>query len=442
MDKVYLFDEYKKDADIRTDNFNNASYIYDELININKTVTSIIELKNSIDSFLAKNEVPSYVLNDLISFKDSLNPDTDLYSAQIALEEYITKYKDYNEKKMDEATDEVEDIKEEVSSDVVKKLEEAGIEVNGNIDEIKENITSYDDINKLESNVDTVAENNYVGNVEVNTSGITDSMDKMGDTGLIQTIQTENNLEVVNNNDISNMVNINNDGSVNILGDNNNLSSNLVALMAMELVVKNNAEMKIVKEENEVNTYKVLIGDFPIRGDSRNFSEMTKNVVNNFNKDISYLDNLSMVAPEMAMALKIVNEGMLNKSGSFKVGINDSKYAFIMDSNYTNISQTFETNGARTYVSSEASNIVLLNNLTPGVNLQILTTTLDGIRKENDLVNSNENVLQNDMRKKLILEPPKPTLNEAAKMSFLLLTGIVVILLIAIIFVSYIYFGG
>lgn len=263
-------------------------------------------------------------------------------------------------------------------------------------------------------------------------------MDKSEDTGLIQTIQTENNMNIVNNS----MIDTNFDGIVNIVVDSNDTANmNLVAFMAMELVVKNSAEMKIVKEQNNTN-YKVMIGDFPIRGDSRNFSEMAKNVVNNFNKDISYLDNLSMVAPEMAMALKIVNEGMLNKPGSFKVGINDSKYAFIMDSNYTNISQTFETNGARTYVSSEASNIVLLNNLTPGVNLQILTTTLDGIRKENDLVNSNENVLQNDMRKKLILEPPKPTLNEAAKMSFLLLTGIVVILLIAIIFVSYIYFGG
>lgn len=225
------------------------------------------------------------------------------------------------------------------------------------------------------------------------------------------------------------------DGSIEINGDANDRDSmNFNYMMANILLNSNivrNLDMKFSKEKISTSNFKVIYGNFPLINHPENKLDIaTFSTINNqastYNPNIDYKELLSKNLPEVSTSFDIISKHVMNKEGSFQMGIKNgpnSKHdmLFYMDGNYNNISESFRESGALVSMDTSENNIVRVNNNMLGEQLLVLNSTLGNLNQK-ELNNANTE-LNKDFQ--FVKKYEDPIDNEAANVSqFLLITTI------------------
>lgn len=196
----------------------------------------------------------------------------------------------------------------------------------------------------------------------------------------------ENNLE----NENMELFEVNSDGTVQVNGDYANKDSlNFAIMMTMSLLVANgnkikpDLDMKFIKNRNDRDKFKIIYGNFPLinhpenKLDSALISKIT-DLSKTYQSDVDYMKFLGQVSPELEQAMNIIYNHVLNHDGAFQMAIrNNDNYdmAFGMDTNYSNILDAFNDNGAYVSYDSNQNGIVTVNETIPGNQMFILNST-------------------------------------------------------------------
>lgn len=422
-------------------------------INGSKTID---EIKKEVDIFLEKNSVPLNIAEGLKKLCDEFTNDTDVNQAIVYLEEYMKKNLYDKEKEYQQSSDTVKDIKEEVVEEIKKDLDDIGITLTGNSDQLIESIQEERDVYKLKDNVERTTE--YFENrkqllevdnknlVEVSTEEVTKILEMPNDENLLDTVLEYEENEMDNN--TSQQVEINDDGSIVLEGDAKNLESmNFAAMMTSSLVanddlgINQKLDMKFIKEQEHNSTFKIIYGDFPLQNvlDDKNKSIITSKInelTNSYQSQVSYMDILGSKSPELKTALTLIQEHVLNEKGAFQMAIknggNNHEIMFALDENYAHISDSFYESGAMVTHDAMEHSVIRVNNTTPGEQLLILSTTVDSLKQRKIEERDNKLVDKNVYQKKL--EYPNIVKDETANVNkfFLIVVLVTQILLLLV----------
>lgn len=462
MDRSYMLNSYVSENEQNYKNVENAnSYLNNFNLRI-KGSQSISEIKYEVDMFLIKNNVPAEIKDGLLDICSKLNQNTSVYKAQEYLEEFLTKYLNEKEQEYEKSNDTVNEIKEELVNSVIKDLENVGIEVTGDKEELMENINSEADVYRLKENIDTATEyyqsrNEVINNdnsptLELDVNQINSALDKPGNEAVLETtLQTEEQtLETVS----PTQTEISDDGTLVLQGDALNVDSmNYALLMTAMLVasdtnqigINSNFDMKFIKKEEDTSKFKIIYGDFPINKERANIDPLLVSKIselsNSYKSNIDYSQLLQQKSPELLTSFMIIYNHILNNKGSFQMAIKNSgkihEIVFAMDENYSNVSESFLESGAMVSNDTMENNIVRVNSSTPGEQLMLLNATLENLNQRKLEQTQIDLGLQNVYQKKL--EYPQ-NLNEAANVNGTFLTIIAIAEIILLSFFFYFIF--
>lgn len=458
MDRSYILDSYVSENQENLTEMSDARELLDNFEFRTNGSKSIEELKREVSIFYEQNNLPSEVKDEMDRIIGEFSDDTDIYTASNRLENVLSDYLDSKENEFNKSNDTVFEIKEEVVETVKKDLEDIGITMTGDNDNLIDRIESEKDVVKLKENVDTavdyfnqrnqvIDQDNSI-NIELSTDDIGDSLDRSGTDTVLETVleEQEQSLEAYTTN-----VDALDDGSVVVHGDSENTESlNFTAMMTAALVANNSdfgisehLDMKFIKNNLDSSTYKVIYGNFPIANHPENkldpvIIDKIQQLAKNYNPSFSYMQLLSDLSPELSTALTIINNHILNEQGAFQMAIKNGgerhEVVFAMDENYSVISESFRESGAMVSSDMMENDIVRVNNTTEGEQLMILNATLENLDQKR-IDKAQSEILQNVYQKKKVFEQ---SINESANTFNIFLMTIVgfevVILLIGFFF--------
>ena len=458
MDRSYILDSYVSENQENLTEMSDARELLDNFEFRTNGSKSIEELKREVSIFYEQNNLPSEVKDEMDRIISEFGDDTDVYTASNRLENVLSDYLDSKENEFNKSNDTVFEIKEEVVETVKKDLEDIGITMTGDNDNLIDRIESEKDVVKLKENVDTavdyfnqrnqvIDQDNSI-NIELSTDDIGNSLDKSGTDTVLETVleEQEQSLEAYTTN-----VDALDDGSVVVHGDSENTESlNFTAMMTAALVANNSdfgisehLDMKFIKNNLDSSTYKVIYGNFPIANHPENkldpvIIDKIQQLAKNYNPSFSYMQLLSDLSPELSTALTIINNHILNEQGAFQMAIKNGgerhEVVFAMDENYSVISESFRESGAMVSSDMMENDIVRVNNTTEGEQLMILNATLENLDQKR-IDKAQSEILQNVYQKKKVFEQ---SINESANTFNIFLMTIVgfevVILLIGFFF--------
>ena len=434
MDRSYILDSYVSENQENLTEMSDARELLDNFEFRTNGSKSIEELKREVSIFYEQNNLPSEVKDEMDRIIGEFSDDTDIYTASNRLENVLSDYLDSKENEFNKSNDTVFEIKEEVVETVKKDLEDIGITMTGDNDNLIDRIESEKDVVKLKENVDTavdyfnqrnqvIDQDNSI-NIELSTDDIGNSLDKSGTDTVLETVleEQEQSLEAYTTN-----VDALDDGSVVVHGDSENTESlNFTAMMTAALVANNSdfgisehLDMKFIKNNLDSSTYKVIYGNFPIANHPENkldpvIIDKIQQLAKNYNPSFSYMQLLSDLSPELSTALTIINNHILNEQGAFQMAIKNGgerhEVVFAMDENYSVISESFRESGAMVSSDMMENDIVRVNNTTEGEQLMILNATLENLDQKR-IDKAQSEILQNVYQKKKVFEQ---SINESA----------------------------
>ena len=427
MDRSYILDSYVSENQENLTEMSDARELLDNFEFRTNGSKSIEELKREVSIFYEQNNLPSEVKDEMARIIGEFSDDTDIYTASNRLENVLSDYLDSKENEFNKSNDTVFEIKEEVVETVKKDLEDIGITMTGDNDNLIDRIESEKDVVKLKENVDTavdyfnqrnqvIDQDNSI-NIELSTDDIGNSLDKSGTDTVLETVleEQEQSLEAYTTN-----VDALDDGSVVVHGDSENTESlNFTAMMTAALVANNSdfgisehLDMKFIKNNLDSSTYKVIYGNFPIANHPENkldpvIIDKIQQLAKNYNPSFSYMQLLSDLSPELSTALTIINNHILNEQGAFQMAIKNGgerhEIVFAMDENYSVISESFRESGAMVSSDMMENDIVRVNNTTEGEQLMILNATLENLDQKR-IDKAQSEILQNVYQKKKVFE--------------------------------------
>lgn len=430
MDRSSMLNSYVADNEFNQkslDAANNDLSALEFRIRGSKTVA---EIKNEVDIFLERNNVPEEVKDNLLRICDNFSENTTVYQAMSYLEDFMSRHVSEKEKYFTKSDDTVSDIKEEVITDAMKSLDDIGITLVGaDTTDMAEKIKDEDDVYKIKNNVERTTEHfnsqkdlspNNDNQIEIDSNIIEEVIETPGDETLLEsaTSEQEDTTIEVETTDNSSKIEVLPDGTIIYSGDKNTDNSmNFVAMVTSALVVDNELDMNLSKMANESSTYRVAFGNFYPKQDG-NYQHTiiageVKSLVSSYNPSTSYKDILMQKSPELMMSLNIVDEEVLGKTGLFQMNVDNKNgnygFSFILDENYSDLTQAFSEGGAMVTNDAAENSVVMLNNTTPGDNLFALNITASSIHDLRQQIKNLQNV--NAYQKQLKYDPK---MNESA----------------------------
>ena len=430
MDRSSMLNSYVADNEFNQkslDAANNDLSALEFRIRGSKTVA---EIKNEVDIFLERNNVPEEVKDNLLRICDNFSENTTVYQAMSYLEDFMSRHVSEKEKDFTKSDDTVSDIKEEVITDAMKSLDDIGITLVGaDTTDMAEKIKDEDDVYKIKNNVERTTEHfnsqkdlspNNDNQIEIDSNIIEEVIETPGDETLLEsaTSEQEDTTIEVETTDNSSKIEVLPDGTIIYSGDKNTDNSmNFVAMVTSALVVDNELDMNLSKMANESSTYRVAFGNFYPKQDGNHqhtiIAGEVKNLVSSYNPSTSYKDILMQKSPELMMSLNIVDEEVLGKTGLFQMNVDNKNgnygFSFILDENYSDLTQAFSEGGAMVTNDAAENSVVKLNNTTPGDNLFALNITASSIHDLRQQIKNLQNV--NAYQKQLKYDPK---MNESA----------------------------
>ena len=461
MDRSELINSYVNYGN-QTQNTYDTNLSYLENLKYRLTgCSSIAEIKSELYKFLDNNQIQGQIRDDLTKIAADFDETTDLYTAQRYLENYLGDLVDKNKKEADKAKDDVNQIRQDVVEDAKKDLQQVGVKLVGDEEEIFDSINDLDDVEKIKANVEEAKahfEEEYRGKdpqdviVDINTLG--NSIENSGNQTLLNEA-IDSQVELDSNSPVQDR----GDGTIEVLGDSTNEESmNFVAMMTTALVASEvgndlsmglGLDMKMVQKENQPFQYKTIFGNFPISKmtDDKKLSPEAiaeiQELAKSYNPGKDYVQELSKSSPEIGQALELIDNNLLNKQGGFqfllKNGGTEHDMMLAVDEHYTDVSNAFKSSGADvgtmagTMVgSSDQENSII--RIKPEEQLVVLDS-VNSMLKHDSLENTQENTLEQGVAMVKKYEPPKPEetdLNEAANASprLLIIVTIAEVLLI------------
>lgn len=447
MEKAYFLNDYVNELDENQKESLQANSSLDSYLFRTTGVKTVDELKKEVEKFLEQNNVDSELKDELISICESLNEDSNLYMSSLKLENAIRDYVYDKNKSLERSNQEVEEVKSNLIQDNINRLDEVGIHISGDTNEIKDSIKTEDDVYHLERQVDATVDYYQNRNELYNNSSILETtattlekaIENSGTQILNTVLEEENNKLNVNNS-----IDVNDDGTIEFAGSSKDSESmNFIFMMTTLLVANNpnfslntNMDMKFIKEKEEVDDFKVIYGNFPVLPDGFQMDPVLKqriyDLANSYDPNTSYDELLNSISPELKMALQIVEENVLGQAGEFKMAVktngnsHDIKMGF--DSNYQDLINAFYENGAFTTEGMNETVVVLLPD---GMDQIILLNAVLETLKQKGYTEEQVNNLTNQYQKKLVYK------NEVANVPFHLLITITIVCVIEIVGLLY-----
>lgn len=425
MEKAYLLNDYVDEKERDNNQLLQAeNYLQSYLFRVNGTKT-VDELKEEVYTFLEKNDVDQELKDELIAVCEKLDSNSNLYKSSVVLENIVRDYVDKKGKMAANSNQQVSEIKKDLVTENINKLNDVGVYVTGNAEDMVDSIQNENDVYHFERNVDEVVDYYHNRNqiidkensVETSIDKLDDVMQKTGNNQILNSTLEEEKKEIPSNKPVQ----INGDGSIQVNSSSKNPEAmNFVAMMTILLVTNNpdfslntNMDMKFIKEKYEESNFKVIYGDFPIPSNGNQldpaFEKKIYDLANGYNPNVSYVDILSTISPELKMALEMIDDNVLDQSGEFKMAVksngNDYDIKMGMDENYQDIITAFSENGAYTSEDINGNVIVMLpSNMDQ---LVLLNSVLENLQQKG-YTEEQAKDLVNQYQKKLVYR------NEAA----------------------------
>ena len=329
MDREYLINDYVNYNNEVKSGMEDAEYNLENLQFRIKGSKSVNELKRELITFLDNNNISGQVREDLERIASEFNENTDLYDAERYLENYLQDVLSKQEQEFEKSNGDVRDIQKDVVSKAKEDLDEVGITVTGDEEELYDSIDDLKAVEKIKSNVDNAkdyfsdrANNPNLEEIEISVDTMQDALDSPGDNTILKEainnheedidnresnrdmdVLASTSVVVGDSSDVSSDISdsevdveeakeevveepevINNDldvidrndGSVEVKGDSVNRESlNFMAMMTAILVssavgndlsMNLNLDMRVKKEITDKESYKIIFGNFPING--------------------------------------------------------------------------------------------------------------------------------------------------------------------------------
>ena len=193
-------------------------------------------------------------------------------------------------------------------------------------------------------------------------------------------------------------------------------------MVAMTVPSDMKLDMKYIKKKEDINDYKVLLGNFPTVNHPENKLNpeqisRIENIANGYNSYADYSDMLNTLSPELAILLKVTDENVLGQEGAFQFAYNNNgtkhDIAVAMDENYADLKEIFIDKGVTMLDSIPDSKRMVIQDSIPGEQLATISNIEDAIA-ERKAKNANP-----QMTMKLGEYPTKEQANkEAANVNF------------------------
>ena len=368
MDRSELFDEYLKDSEKDKTLFDNYQDYYSALIFRIHDSKSMVELKKELNTFFMQNNVPAELYSEMVAIYELNAVSEDVHLVVSRLEEYLKSKVDELEKESTVSSQIVKEIKEEVVEETVFDLEQAGVNVVGDEDELLQSIESQEDIDKLKENVEKTADylhereqlvSNDDESFEITVDKIQDSLEMPGENGILNSvIESEEVSE-----DIGDLGLSFENGMVSLYGDNADENSmNFMMMMTAALLLPDtmdmlfdNLGMQMVKDNSQTTQFKVEFGKFPVVGHPENHLDKVAiskvvEVARTFQPSADYSMVLSEKSPELFLACQLFQNHILNTDGAARIAVkredDDFRILFGLDEKLEAVSESFSTNGA------------------------------------------------------------------------------------------------
>ena len=402
MDRGYIINDYIDDNINNLKERNQAlEYLNGLKFRISDTKT-LTEIMIEVSTFLEKYNLPNEIKEGIINICNEFNENIDAVTARSRLEDYLSGIVMEKEQEYQKSNELVNDVKNDVITDAKEKLENVGINLDGDTLKASENINSLDSVNRIRNNVDTAEKYYYEKNKDLDTKANIDvSMSNFDE--IVESAKDDIILAgALENEEIDNssMFEVNDDGTIQVNGNYQDHDSiNFAVMMTMSLLVMNDSkidpslDMKFIKNKNDNNKFKIIYGNFPIANHPENrldpvlISKIEK-IDKTYNSNVDYMDILGKFSPEIKEAMLIIYNYVLNKDGAFQMAIRDDlnnhDMAFGMDENYSNILDAFNTNGAFISHDINGNGVVTVNETIPGNQLLILKSTNETLTADMD----------------------------------------------------------
>ena len=431
MDRSHMINEYTADNDIAKRLMGDASNYLDELKFRVKGSKTVEELEKETKTFLNNNpNLPIELREGIERIINNFNENTNVYSAQLELESFLSNNYDSKESDFNKTNDALLDVKKELMDDTSRRLENDGISFNGSsdtYDEVINNIQDKDDVERIDDNVtrvnDYIYENskdndnkptdiNIVSEVDM---GITNKILESSNDDVLLNAVLDNHENNNNNSNSNNLFEVKEDGSIQINGDTTNPESmNFTNMMIAYLVANDETlgyklDMKFIKQNEDVNNFKVLLGNFPVADRPQNSLDpmaiqKIEELANSYKSDADYGYLLENQSSEIFTAISIIQEKVMNTPGAFQLAVNNNgetaNMAIAIDSNYPEVIESFSENGAIITEQGEEYVTFMLPDTLTKEQANILANVLDQLKyganqkiKEPDTGNVNLSLL-------------------------------------------------
>lgn len=399
MDRTNMFDEYVKENDANRQELMDSEYYLSALETRINGSQSISEVKEEVNTFLLKNDVPSSVREQLLDICDGFSSNIDVQTAIWQLKEYMQSLVHDQQTDFQKSNDTVNHIKQGFVDDSIHQLEEAGVTVNGDTDNLVADIQEQADIDRIQRNVDTAidymdARTELVGDrlssPEIHVDQIQDSIEASGDETVLDAI-TEDEDKTLSQNMNMNM-SFSDEGTAYCYIDKNDEVSMQFALMMMGSLMLadkdqelfQNLGLKLIKDTNNNNVFRLETGNFPVTNHPENrlntiAMNQIQQAAHEFRTDVDYRQALLQEAPEIALMFQIYDQHILGNEGAASLGIkkadNHFHFSLSMDENYQQVAEAFRTNDAITNETPTGKNLVSISKDTVAEQLVLLQDT-------------------------------------------------------------------
>ncbi len=397
MNRTNMFDEYVKENEDNRKALTDSEYYLDALEARITGSKSITEVKQEVNQFLIKNNVSSSVSEELLRLCDGFTSDMDVQNAIGQLKEYMQSLVDEHKEDFQKSDDEVNQIKSDFVDDSIRQLEESGVTVTGDTDDLIAVIHDQRDIERMQNNIDTAVDymdertellGDGVSSPEIHVDQIQDSLEVSGDETVLAAINEDEDKEMTSTSSMS----FSDDGIAYCYADKNDDATMQFTLMMMGALMISpkdqelfkNLGLKLVKDQNNDDAFRLEAGNFPVTNHPENrlnalAMDQIQKVARQFQPGIDYHQSLLQEAPEIALMFQIFDQHILGKEGDATLGIKQSNdhfhFSLSMDENYQQVAEAFRTNNAITSETPTGKNLISVSKDTMAEQLILLQDT-------------------------------------------------------------------
>lgn len=460
MDRTNMFDEYVKENEDNRKALTDSEYYLDALDARITGSKSIAEVKEEVNQFLTKNEVPSSIREELLRICDGFASDMDAQTAIGQLKEYMQSLVDEQKEDFQKSDDEVNQIKSDFVDDSIRQLEESGVTVVGDTDDLIAGIHDQRDIERMQNNIDTAVDymdekakllREDTPSPEIHVDQIQDSLEASGDETVLTAINEDEDREMTSTSSMS----FSDDGIAYCYADKNDDVTMQFALMMMGSLMLTqkdqelfqNLGLKLVKDQNNDDAFRLEAGNFPVTNHPENrlsalAMDQIQKVAHEFQPGVDYHQSLLQEAPEIALMFQIFDQHILGNEGDAILGIKraDDHFHFSLsvDENYQQVAEAFRTNNAITNETPTGKNLISVSKETMAEQLVLLQDTeATLLSMEEELSQANELNNTRGAYVKTLTPPPvsAPSSSQSGQVSPVIL-GVVVALEVAAVLIS------